>query len=701
MLGRNNECKTMKEKLSTISAYCIDKLIKILLILVPLFFVFGKGENYYFSIYDIFKESIIESIAALLAGFYLLKIYAEDEVRVKYSPLLWPLLLLYVSIFLSMLQAYNIYEAFIFVRQWTANFIILFVVYNFISDKKRIRCYLNYLIFIGGIVSCYGILQHLKIDFSFLHQNFVGNSTFGNPNFASEFILMVFPIALLLVFANVHAGWFLYYGITAILLFIFLIFNKSRAVWIGGGVAGMSVVMYLIYNYLTKRIRYHVGKNEKKHALFFLKNISIFIGVGVVIIILSLLPLAHHNKYLKQFRKLTKQVVIEISTLKELKLAKGEIKRGDTATQRILIWRNALGMIKNNSILGVGIGNFKIEYQPYRTKEEQLSTGPDIFVRRSHNEYVQLLSEIGLFGIIFFFWVIIMTVRMCTTILKRSKDFYGQCLAIGFLVSFVSTYIAIFFNFSLQTPTPCMTLWFITSLMMVSYDIFLKKEDVSLLCTRSVRAIKNSLRTGVIIIVICCFILPYWLVRPAQAYYHYQYGQALEKMGLTKEAKHELKKSLRYFYHSWEVHFVLANVYAALGELNKSKEEHLFSLQLNPYHQKGHYNLANTLYKLGDVNAAIEHYLEAIRIDEVFYQAFNNLGSIYYKEGKLGESLKYFKGVVELDPTYPSGQYNMGYVLFLLKRYKEALPYLQNAYRLQPGDVKIKKLIERTEQNIR
>ena len=122
-----------KEKLSLISNYCIDKLIKILLLLVPLFFVFGKGENYFFSIYDVFKEVIIESIAVLLAGCYLLKVYAEDEVTVKYSPLLWPLVLLYVSILLSMFQAYNMYEALIFVQRWSANFIILFVVYNFIN----------------------------------------------------------------------------------------------------------------------------------------------------------------------------------------------------------------------------------------------------------------------------------------------------------------------------------------------------------------------------------------------------------------------------------------------------------------------------------------------------------------------------------------------------------------------------------------
>lgn len=45
--------ESFKEKIIAISNFCIHFLIKTLIIVMPLFFVFGKGKHYYFSIYDI------------------------------------------------------------------------------------------------------------------------------------------------------------------------------------------------------------------------------------------------------------------------------------------------------------------------------------------------------------------------------------------------------------------------------------------------------------------------------------------------------------------------------------------------------------------------------------------------------------------------------------------------------------------------
>jgi tetratricopeptide (TPR) repeat protein len=358
-----------------------------------------------------------------------------------------------------------------------------------------------------------------------------------------------------------------------------------------------------------------------------------------------------------------------------------------------LIWKNALGMVRQNSILGVGIGNFKIQYQPYRTAEEQESTGPDIFVRRSHNEYVQFLSEIGLFGITFFFWLIIVSIRMCIRIIKKSKSFYGQFLAIGIMLSLLSTYVSIFFNFSLQTPTPALGLFIVWTLLMASYDEFLKIEGHSEILTNIMNDVRRIFRIVLIPLAIVCFLLPIWLIRPSIAFYNYQFGQACEKMGLRKDARVKLEKSLQYYYPAWETHFVLANIYSALGDLKKAKWHHEYSLKLNPYHQKGHYNLANTLYKVGEVDKAIEHYKKGIEIDSIFYQSYNNLGSILYKENRLEESLEYFKKVTELKDDYFSGQYNMGYILALLKRYREAVPYAERAVELEPQNAKARRLL--------
>jgi tetratricopeptide (TPR) repeat protein len=683
----------MKERLVAFSNACTDIVFSFLIFFVPVFFVYGKGKHYYFSIYDIFKEVSIQSAAAILLGLYCIKIYAEEKTRVKHSPLLWPLLFFFLTILLSVFQAYNIHEAIIFLRAWFARGIILFVIYNYISERGQIKRYLNYLILVSAAVSFYGVLQHCGVDFSFLHQNFTGNATFGNPNFAVEFILLVFPIALMLVFADTKYLSMNFYIFSAPIMFVFLVLNKSRATWIGGFFAFIIIGGYLVSAFIRNRITYQGNKKEKAHALWILKSLGLCAAVGIILIIASFTPLAKHNKQLKTLHTMTLQVIQEAKTLQDLKLARGEIVRGDTATQRILIWKNSLGMVAHNSVLGVGIGNYKIRYQPYRTAAEQQSTGPDIFVRRSHNEYVQLLAEIGLFGIAFFFWVIIASIRMCLRIIKKTKSFYGQILAIGILLSLVSTYISIFFNFSLQTPTPALGLFLVWLILMASYDEFLKIDERSEMLTAIMTDMRKILRVALLPLALGCFILPFWLVRPSIAFYNYQFGQACEKMGLRKDARVKLERSLDYFYPSWETHFVLANIYAALGDLTKARWHHEYSLELNPYHQKGHYNLANTLYKLGEADRAIEHYKKGIEIDSIFYQSYNNLGSILYKEKRYEEALEYFRKVTELQPDYFSGQYNMGYILALLNRYEEATAYAQKAVALEPQNQKARRLL--------
>lgn len=696
----------MKKWISSFSYKAIDVLLRLVIFATPLVWVFGKGDHYYFSIYDIFKEAFVESAAAMIAGFFLLKLFCDEKpVKVKYSPLFWTYLCFFGVILLSMTQAFNLHESLIFVRRWAANLTIFTAVAHMVSNRKYLRAYLNTMFVSATLVSVYGICQHFGIDFPQLHQNFTGNSTFGNPNFASEYILIVFPIALMLLFAPMHMAQFVIYLIMAAAMFFYLILNKSRAVWIGGGFAGVITTVYFAVNYFKHGLQLRFTDEQKKHTLFVFKLFVATVFVLVSLIFISFAPQVEKNPFFLNLRNMTNVVLKEAASIKEIKVKEGEIRRGDTAAQRLLIWRNSLNMVlrsPKNSILGVGIGNYKIRYQPYRTKDEQIATGPDIFVRRSHNEYVQFLAELGLFGIMFFFALIFISIRMSSRILKNSGGFYGQCFGLGMMLSLISFYIAIFFNFSLQTPTPCITFSFVLGLLMAGHELFLKEEIESEYLSNVANELQGSVRYLLPVAAVLFLIMPIWLVRPALAYYSYQYGQALEKMGLKYNSKLELQKSLKFFYPSWETHFVLANVHAALGDLLEAKKEHEISLSLNPYHQKGHYNFANTIYKLGEAERAIEHYKKAVEIDKVFYQGFNNLGSVYFKEksvpNHLEKSLECFKKVVELKPDYPSGQYNIGYILYLLGRYKEAIPYVQEAYRLKPNDPKVRKLAAAMQQ---
>jgi len=564
-----------------------------------------------------------------------------------------------------------------------------------VNDKKTFFKYLHQIIFTAFLVCVYGLAQHMKFEFPVLHQNFTGNATFGNPNFTSEYIGLVFPMTFFLIFAASKKRFQFCYSTASIVMAIFLLLNKSRAVWIGTGLSFTCVIVYLLILFMRSRIRFHGGEHELAHGRRILR-MFVLVGVFVSLIIgLSFIPFLSKAPGLNILNSRVQGLAREAETIFEFDVFKGVYRQGDTMAQRILIWRNTLGMIRDNSILGVGIGNFKIKYQPYRTEDEQKTTGPDVFVRRSHNEHIQLLSEVGLFGSVFFYWMIGLTIFMSSQLLRSARNIVPQCVGIGFMGSFISMYVAMFFNFSLQTPTPCLTLFFFTGLLMAAHSVFLKSDDDAQVIQSYILTLKRVFRAGLFVLAIACFILPIYIVRPAQAYYCYQYGQALEKMGLYEKSESMLERSLSYCYYSWETHFVIANVKAMLAKMMESKYHHEYSLKLNPYHQKGHYNLGNTLYKIGEADNAIEHYKMGIEIDSIFYQSYNNLASILYKEGRYDESVTYFRKVVELNPNYREGQYNLAFVLGLQGKYKEAFVYAQNAYKINPRDKKAADLFEK------
>jgi len=409
-----------------------------------------------------------------------------------------------------------------------------------------------------------------------------------------------------------------------------------------------------------------------------------------------------------------------------------DIHRGDTTMQRIMIWQNTVRMIKDKGFLGVGLGNFKLAYQPYRTKKEQISTGPDVFVRRTHNEYLQLTAELGIMGIIAFLMIQFTLYRMGHQLLIRSRRFIDQCLIMGFVMAFMAIFVTATFGFALQNPNPAYTLWMLVALFcsfhwFLWYDEENRAIEVKSFSLSPSRFFKEKIHTlskripflsrsrnnhddGTFFLQDRTkkFLLPifipiflfglfghYWIWKPATAFYYRQFGQALQRMGLHRKASIIFEKSLKDESLAWETLFLLANEYAAMNRFDEAIETHLRSLSLNPYHAKGHYNLGNALNKLGQDDEALKCYELAVRYDYMLYQGFCNLGAMYFKKHDFEKSIVHYKRSLEINPKFFSAYYNISYALCGLGRIGEAIPFLQKAKELRPTNEKVLKLEKR------
>jgi tetratricopeptide (TPR) repeat protein len=510
---------------------------------------------------------------------------------------------------------------------------------------------------------------------------------------------------------------------------------------------------------LTGKLSFELNLKQKKLFGVIIKVFaSLFLGI-ILISSLTFIPaLKNNSKMVAAYNVQMRGFILEFTQFKSGikfftpadEIDESSIQKGDTTMQRILIWQNTLGMIKEHPWLGVGLGNFKIAYQPYRSRKEQLSTGPDVFVRRTHNEWLQLLAELGIPGFIFFLMIQGVLYYSAHQIIVRSKNFHIQALMLGFAMSFIAIFVTAIFGFALQNPNPCFTLWTLAGLFSAYYWIVWYKEDYrSLVPTgislkdvflgkfvkqeeatedqreqkkngkarkRSVRKendidpdvglwvfpdiLKKILMPIFIVFMIFGIVSHYWIWKPAHAFYNRQFGQALQRMGRHDKAKILFDKSLKDEPLAWETRFLLANEFAAMNQLEDAKREHTFSLKLNPYHAKGHYNLANTLNKLGDTKESLEHYKRAVEYDNMLYQAYLNLGAMHFQKREYEQCLEFYKMSIAANPKFFSAYYNIAYALAAMGRVGEALPYLQKAKELNPGNPKVRELESRIQNMI-
>ena len=79
-----------------------------------------------------------------------------------------------------------------------------------------------------------------------------------------------------------------------------------------------------------------------------------------------------------------------------------------TSSMRIFTWTIGIEMIRSNTLLGVGGDNFgprfnnaRKSYAARHPDDPALSTAEDYLVERAHNEYLQIVTEFGILGILF------------------------------------------------------------------------------------------------------------------------------------------------------------------------------------------------------------------------------------------------------------------------------------------------------------
>lgn len=224
--------------------------------------------------------------------------------------------------------------------------VVIFLLDNYIDAKKVM------LTGFAGITvtSVYAVYQGL----SGMSR---ANGFYGHPMTLGGWSCIFLPLLLIEFFERKLLGKYYWLaGLAFCICSAGLVFNATRGAWLA--VTIVCTVLLLYYMFKSKR------------------NLA----VSIIFIALISTVLVNNPKFMHRLDTID------------------DFDKYQSNTERILMWQSAWNMFKDHPILGVGLGQYKENYQQKyispEAKEPQLS--------HAHNNFLQMLAENGIVGFVGF-----------------------------------------------------------------------------------------------------------------------------------------------------------------------------------------------------------------------------------------------------------------------------------------------------------
>jgi tetratricopeptide (TPR) repeat protein len=300
---------------------------------------------------------------------------------------------------------------------------------------------------------------------AFLAPTVRAQGPFVNPDHFANYLAMVLPLAIAVTIspglvceaASVMA-FRIFSGLASLVVCAALLMSMSRAA-IGAAACGMVVLGMM----LTRR----AGNEVFGYGFFYRHRALVLVG-SVALFLLLLLPLAGTSGIGQSGGRLGQQITSESG-------------RDD----RLPVWRDAVKMVADFPVTGVGLNCFSELFARY-----QRAPWSPLFWDAAHNDYLQSAIELGLLGLLLILWAATALVWRLVRSLRMVEARITVLIG-GFLAAAVAAAIHEFFDFPLQIPANAL-------LLAVLMGLAVRVVDTSHSEVRIGSRLRNHLLSGAI-----------------------------------------------------------------------------------------------------------------------------------------------------------------------------------------------------------
>lgn len=459
----------------------------------------------------------------------------------------------------------------------------------------------------------------------------------ANKNLLSSALFLCIPFYCIGLQQSVKSKFLSLFALIPTLLVLITI--RTRAVLIG-----LFIFIVLLICYKVKQ-RFSI---QKKY----------FLISGIAIIALAISTYFFYAK--SKADELNKPVTGETQRYVTRLLDSG------TFESRILFWKNSIQMWKENPVLGVGLGNWQIEFSKYglnNFKDYKIVNGQST-LQRPHNDFIWILCETGILGLSAYLLIFGIIFYQLYTLIRQAKT-SAEKWKFFFIFSALAGYMVIsFFDFPYERIEHQIIIMLFFALVSSAY---LKKINA--------RNTYFSRFLFILIIPIAYSFLVTLYRFSGEKHTVKMYNAKLT--GNWNETIYESKKANSYFYRLDNSSMPLS-WYEGIGHFNENRPEESQecfekAYQLSPYNIQVITNLASTYQVNGKVDEAIELYNEALKISKDFDEAKLNLAALYFNKKEYDKA---YATINEVDVNSKNPKYQT-YLITILNQKINA--YLKTA----------------------
>jgi O-antigen ligase len=310
--------------------------------------------------------------------------------------------------------------------QHASYFILVAAGFQFCATSEGANRIRQSILFLTAAECLVGIAQVLSPSFGGLTEVYSTrnvSSTFGNATYFSGFLIFVIPLLLSeILTVRKFSKRQMLLGVLILVSVYLLIRTESRSSWVA------FIISSILFLFLQ-------NTSQKKRLITM--TLFVFVLVGIVLLFPSIIE-----------RRLSG--ILESSPT-------------SSVTRRFVIYEGAWRAFLDSPILGHGIGNFNVIIPKYRSPDYWISQSEDI-VPHAHNEFLEVLSDTGLLGFLFWMFTIFYCLWTLLTSIKKTA-FPERTLFIGYACSIVAVLIDNLGSMSLRTVPVAALFWLIIGLV--------------------------------------------------------------------------------------------------------------------------------------------------------------------------------------------------------------------------------------------